>query len=117
MAPVPSVAPSLWPPPGPYLHLPFPKLMPDEDSRLINYGARGSLFLYCLESGLKRREDMFEPGTKIVMTKGYQGVKGVITEKTDSRFEFYIIKLDNGIHIVVGPSAFLTEKDPKHTRA
>ena len=63
------------------------------------------------------REDMLEPGTKIVMTKGYKGVKGVIAERTDSRFEFYIIKLDNGIHIVVGPSAFVREKDPKETQA
>ena len=64
-----------------------------------------------------RREDMLEPGTKIVMTKGYKGVKGMIAERTDSRFEFYIIKLDNGIHIVVGPSAFVREKDPKDTQA
>ena len=63
------------------------------------------------------REDMLEPGTKIVMTKGYKGVKGMIAERTDSRFEFYIIKLDNGIHIVVGPSAFVREKDPKDTQA
>lgn len=54
---------------------------------------------------------MLKTGTKIVMTKGYKGVKGVITERTDSRFEFYIIKLDNGINIVVGPSAFIKEKD------
>lgn len=57
------------------------------------------------------REDMFKPGTKIVMTKGYKGVKGVIAERTDSRFEFYIIKLDNGINIVVGPSAFVKEEE------
>ncbi|MGD8227633.1 MAG: hypothetical protein PVH82_05370 [Desulfobacteraceae bacterium] len=54
---------------------------------------------------------MLEPGTKIVMTKGYKGAKGVITERTDSPFELYIIKLDNGIHIVVGPSAFSSEED------
>lgn len=52
---------------------------------------------------------MLEPGTRIIMTKGYKGVKGVILNKTESRFEFYVIKLDNGIHIVVGPSAFLLE--------
>jgi hypothetical protein len=51
------------------------------------------------------------------MTKGYKGVKGMIAERTDSRFEFYIIKLDNGIHIVVGPSAFVREKDSKDTQA
>ena len=56
---------------------------------------------------------MLEPGTKIMMTKGYKGVKGLIVERTDSRFEFYIIKLDNGIHIVVGPSAFIREEDAK----
>jgi hypothetical protein len=61
--------------------------------------------------------NMLEPGTKIVMTKGYKGVKGVITERTDSPFEFYIIKLDNGIHIVVGPSAFRSEEDLKDTQA
>ena len=60
---------------------------------------------------------MLKPGTKIVMTKGYKGVKGMIVEKTDSRFEFYIVKLDNGINIVVGPSAFIGEKDPKATQA
>ncbi len=54
---------------------------------------------------------MLKTGTKIVMTKGYKGVKGVITDRTDSRFEFYIIKLDNGINIVVGPSAFIKEED------
>ena len=56
---------------------------------------------------------MLEPGTKIVMTKGYKGVKGVIVRRTESRFEFYIIKLDNGIHIVVGPSAFIREQKAK----
>jgi hypothetical protein len=54
---------------------------------------------------------MVKTGTKIIMTKGYKGVKGIITERTDSRFEFYIIKLDNGINIVVGPSAFIKEED------
>ena len=63
------------------------------------------------------REDMLKPGTKIVMTKGYKGVRGVIAERTDSRFEFYIIKLDNGINLVVGPSAFTREKDPKEPQA
>jgi len=50
---------------------------------------------------------MLEPGTKIEMTKGYKGVKGVIAETMDSRFEFYVVILDNGIHIVVGPTAFM----------
>lgn len=49
---------------------------------------------------------MYESGTTVVMTKGYRGVRGVITEKPESRFEFYVIRLDNEIHIVAGPSAF-----------
>jgi hypothetical protein len=49
---------------------------------------------------------MLMPGTRIVMTKGYKGVKGVIAEKTHSEFEFYIIDLENGIRVVAGPSAF-----------
>jgi len=81
------------------------------------HARRISQLPYRMDSGLKRREEMLEPGTKIVMTKGYKGVKGVITEMTDSPFEFYTIKLDNGIHIVVGPSAFRTGKDPEDTQA
>ncbi|MBW2610140.1 MAG: hypothetical protein JRC68_07325 [Deltaproteobacteria bacterium] len=54
---------------------------------------------------------MFEPGTRIEMTKGYKGVKGMITEKTDSSYEFYVVDLDNGIHIIAGPSAFIKEED------
>lgn len=49
---------------------------------------------------------MFETGTVVVMTKGYRGVRGVITERPESPFEFYVIRLDNHIHIVAGPSAF-----------
>ncbi|MFH1124072.1 MAG: hypothetical protein V1758_10500 [Pseudomonadota bacterium] len=45
-------------------------------------------------------------GTRIRMTKGYRGIEGVITEKTNSKFEFYIIALDNCINLVAGPSAF-----------
>ena len=59
---------------------------------------------------------MFKIGSKIVMTKGYKGVKGVITDWTDSQFEFYIVKLDNAIHIVVGPSAFIEEEDLENIR-
>lgn len=51
-------------------------------------------------------EPVYETGTSVVMTKGYQGVRGVITEKPESRFEFYVIRLDNGIHLIAGPSAF-----------
>ena len=50
---------------------------------------------------------MLEPGTRIEMTKGYKGVRGVIVERTDSLFEFYVIGLDNGINIIAGPSAFI----------
>jgi|GEM_PF-716556 len=50
---------------------------------------------------------MLDPGTPIEMTKGYRGVKGVVLERTASRFEFYLIKLDNDIHLVAGPSAFV----------
>ena len=59
---------------------------------------------------------MFKIGSKIVMTKGYKGVKGLIADRTDSQFEFYIVKLDNGIHIVVGPSAFIKEEDLQKAR-
>jgi len=47
-----------------------------------------------------------ESGTEVRMTKGYRGVKGVITEKPESVFEFYVVRLQNGINIVAGPSAF-----------
>ena len=56
---------------------------------------------------------MLETGTRIKMTKGYKGVKGVVIEKTDSQLEFYIVRLDNGITIIVGPSAFITQRDPE----
>jgi hypothetical protein len=55
---------------------------------------------------------MLEPGTQIEMTKGYKRVRGLIMEKTGSEFEFYVVKLENGIHMVAGPSAFVVlEKD------
>lgn len=53
---------------------------------------------------------MYETGASVVMTKGYRGVRGVITDRPESPFEFYLIRLENGIHIVAGPSAF--EADP-----
>jgi len=46
------------------------------------------------------------PGTRIRMTKGYRETEGVIAERTNSRFEFYVVALDNGIHLVAGPTAF-----------
>ncbi|MBW1816977.1 MAG: hypothetical protein JRJ60_07435 [Deltaproteobacteria bacterium] len=49
---------------------------------------------------------MVESGTRIEMTKGYKGVRGAIQEETDSSFPLYVVKLDNGIHMVAGPTAF-----------
>ena len=49
---------------------------------------------------------MLKTGTQIEMTKAYRGIKGVIVERTESRFELYILKLDNGLSLVAGPSAF-----------
>ena len=54
---------------------------------------------------------MLERGTRIEMTKGYKGVKGVIDEITDSDYEFYVVALDNGINIIAGPSAFVPEPE------
>ncbi len=54
---------------------------------------------------------MLTPGTRIEMTKGYKGVKGTITERTGSTFELYVVKLENGIHLVAGPSAFVSLKE------
>jgi hypothetical protein len=51
---------------------------------------------------------MLEPGTPVEMTKGYKGMKGTILEVTGSRYELYIVMLENGIHVLVGPSAFWT---------
>ena len=53
---------------------------------------------------------MLEPGTQIEMTKGYKGVEGVVIERTQSEFDFYVLKLENGIHMVAGPSAFIVLK-------
>jgi hypothetical protein len=50
---------------------------------------------------------MFTPGTLVKMTKGYREIEGVVTEKTESRFELYILKLDNGLNLIAGPSAFI----------
>jgi len=49
---------------------------------------------------------MLKPSTCVEMTKGYRGVRGVILEQTESAFEFYVLRLANGIHLVAGPSAF-----------
>ena len=50
---------------------------------------------------------MLQPGTRVKLTKGYKDVQGVISQKTDSPYEIYVVDLDNGISIVVGPSAFI----------
>ncbi len=50
---------------------------------------------------------MLKTGTPVEMTKGYKGVKGVILDRTRSEFELYVIKLQNGIHLIAGPSAFI----------
>ena len=54
-----------------------------------------------------RRHDLLKPGTPIDMTKGYKGIKGVVIKRTRSELELYVLKLDNGIHLVAGPSAFV----------
>ena len=50
---------------------------------------------------------MIHPGARVKMTKGYKNTKGIIKEKTNSGYEFYVIRLDNGINIIAGPSAFV----------
>jgi len=50
---------------------------------------------------------MVKPGTLVKMTKGYRGIEGVVVEKTESQFELYILKLDNGLNLIAGPSAFI----------
>jgi hypothetical protein len=50
---------------------------------------------------------MYMPGTRIEMTKGYRGVRGVIVERTESAFPFYVVELENGIRMVAGPTAFV----------
>ncbi len=53
---------------------------------------------------------MIDRGTEIQMTKGYKGVKGIILDTTDSPYEFYVIRLENGISVVAGPSAFIVNQ-------
>lgn len=53
---------------------------------------------------------MLPPGTPIEMTKGYKGVKGLVLERTGSRFELYVLRLENGLHLVAGPTAFAAVK-------
>jgi ribosomal protein S18 acetylase RimI-like enzyme len=49
---------------------------------------------------------MLKSGTPIVVTKGYNGVKGEILDPMLSPLEFYVVRLENGMHPVIGPSAF-----------
>lgn len=49
---------------------------------------------------------MVQTGSRVRMTKGYRGVAGTIHGTIQSQFEFYVVELDNGIRIVVGPSGF-----------
>jgi hypothetical protein len=56
---------------------------------------------------------MLAEGTRVRMTKGYRGAEGTIALKTDSKFELYVISLDNGLRIVAGPSALVLSA-PNH---
>ncbi len=58
---------------------------------------------------------MFTQGTLVKMTKSYRGIEGIVTKKTESRFELYILKLKNGLNLIAGPSAFIPlEKEGLH---
>jgi hypothetical protein len=50
---------------------------------------------------------MLSVGTRVKMTKGYRGAEGTIVLRSDSKFELYVISLDNGLRVVAGPSAFI----------
>jgi hypothetical protein len=52
---------------------------------------------------------MLAPGTAVTMTKGYKDTRGVISYRTDSKFEIYVITLATGMKVVAGPSAFTVE--------
>jgi hypothetical protein len=53
---------------------------------------------------------VIDKGTKIQMKKGYKGMKGIIVDTTDSPYEFYVIRLEKGIIIIAGPSAFIPDQ-------
>lgn len=53
---------------------------------------------------------MLSPGTAVTMTKGYRDIRGVISYRTDSRFEIYVITLASGIKVAAGPSAFAVDE-------
>ena len=56
---------------------------------------------------------MIPNGARIEMTKGYRKTKGVVKEKIDSPYEFYVICLENGINIIAGPSSFISVQAEK----
>jgi len=56
---------------------------------------------------------MLQPGTKVKMTKGYKDMPGVILEKTGSTYNLYVLKLENGIHLVAGASSFVLREGEK----
>jgi hypothetical protein len=60
---------------------------------------------------------MFKQGTSIEMTMSYKGIKGVIIERTDSHFELYILKLDSGLNLIAGPTAFILLEKQAHKQS
>jgi len=68
---------------------------------LIGFGRKNRLILR------KEGMSMLAQGTRVTMTKGYRGAEGAIVLKTDSKFELYVIFLNNGLRIVAGPSSFI----------
>ena len=50
---------------------------------------------------------MIRTDDRVMMTKGYKNIKGIVKETTDSPYKFYVICLDNGINIIAGPSSFV----------
>jgi hypothetical protein len=65
---------------------------------------------------LSRKNRMLKPGSTVEMTKGYKGVRGEILEKTGSSYDLYVVKLENGIHLVAGPGAFVpTAGEKEHS--
>lgn len=50
---------------------------------------------------------MLQPGTQVEMTKGYKGVRGRILERTESPYGFFVVELENGIHLIAGTSSFV----------
>jgi hypothetical protein len=59
---------------------------------------------------------MYPEGTTVRMTKGYRGASGVIAEKIESPFGFYIVELQSGIRVVAGATAFVVSEDAGEKR-